>query len=88
VLNVVSTQAVVRDILAEIDEIDTSLVLRAAVREVVRQKGKAKLKEMGRRVAAAYIGNMHLPLDGALARRAALPALDRMIDDALDALEK
>lgn len=83
-----STQSVVRDILAELDDIQNSAVLRAAAREVIRQVGKERVKEMAVRAASAYIANLSLPLDGALARRAALPAVERMVGDAIEALEK
>lgn len=83
-----STAAVVRDILAEVDEIKASLVLRAAAKEAIRQVGKQRCKELAVRAASAYIASMQLPLDGALARRAALPAVERMVGDAIEALEK
>jgi hypothetical protein len=83
-----STQSVVRDILAELDDIQNSAVLRAACREVIRQVGKERVKEMAVRAASAYITTMQLPLDGALAKRAALPAVERMVGDAIEALEK
>jgi hypothetical protein len=83
-----STQSVVRDILAELDDIQNSAVLRAACREVIRQVGKERVKEMAVRAASAYITTMNLPLDGALAKRAALPAVERMVGDAIEALEK
>lgn len=82
-----STQSVVRDILAELDDIQNSAVLRAACREVIRQVGKQRVKEMAVRAASAYITTMNLPLDGALAKRAALPAVERMVGDAIEALE-
>jgi hypothetical protein len=82
-----STQSVVRDILAELDDIQNSAVLRAACREVIRQVGKERVKEMAVRAASAYITTMNLPLDGALAKRAALPAVERMVGDAIEALE-
>ncbi len=84
----ISPTAVIRDALAEIDEIQTSKVLRVAAREVVRQMGKAKVQEMARRITAAYIEKMSLPLHGAIARQVALPAMDKMIADALKELEQ
>jgi hypothetical protein len=83
----VSAKAVVRDVLAEVDELQTSLVLRAAAKEIVRQIGKGKAKEHARRLAGAYIDSMALPLEGALVRRVALPAVDRFMDDALSELD-
>ncbi len=82
-----SAQAVVRDVLAEVDEIQWSKVLRAAAREAGKQVGKAKVQEMARRIAAAYIEDMNLPFGGKVARQVALPALDKFVADALAELE-
>jgi hypothetical protein len=84
----VPTRTIVRDVLAEVDEIDTSPVLKAAARVILKQVGHAKVKEMARRITAAYIDEMNLPLDGKIARRVALPAMDRMLDDAIAELER
>jgi hypothetical protein len=84
----VSSRAVVRDVLAEVDELQTSLVLRAAAKEAIRQMGHGKLKEHARRIATAYIDAMDkLPFGGAVVKQVALPALDKFVDDFLAGLE-
>jgi hypothetical protein len=83
-----ATQVVVRDILAEVGEIDFEPVLRAAAKVAVKQVGVAKVQEYARRIAAAYISALDLPFDGALARRKALPAVDKFVADALTELNQ
>lgn len=79
---------VIRDILAELGEINMEPVARAAAREAIRQVGSAKIKEIGRRLAVAFISQVELPLGGAIARRKALPAVDRFLDEALAELNR
>lgn len=83
----VSTRAVVRDVLAEVDELQTSLVIKAAAREVIRQLGKGKCREIGRRIASAYLDEASLPFGGAVAKQLALPAVEKFIDETLSELE-
>jgi hypothetical protein len=83
----VSAQAVVRDVLAEVDEIQWSKVLRAAAREAGKQLGKAKVQEMARRIASAYLDSASLPFGGAVVKQVALPALDIFVADVLAELE-
>jgi hypothetical protein len=83
----VSAEAVVRDVLAELEEVPTGSIVRAAAQEAVRRIGKEKVKEMARRIAGEYIDALNLPLGGAIARRKALPAVDAFVEDALKGLE-
>jgi hypothetical protein len=83
-----ATQVVVRDILSEVGGVDFEPVLRAAARVAVQQVGQTKIHEYARRIAAAYISALDLPFDGALARRKALPAVDKFVADALTELNR
>lgn len=80
------TKSVIGDVLAEVDGLQTSLVLKAAAREIVRQLGQEKVKEIARRVASAYIDDCGLPLGGAVVKQVALPAAEKFVSDALVAL--